>query len=296
MALSIMENPNMATVAEAGAAKKTIPCRLCGGESHAVFDKLVLDRHTVSYFRCATCGSLETETPYWLQQAYAEQDDEGTNNLADLDTGAAQRNLLTLAGTLVTAQMLGLKNVVDIGGGDGLLCRLLRDYGLNAYVSDRYAAATYARGFTTPDFDVPDLVTAFEVLEHFADPANDLVTIFGKDPAAVLISTDIYDGYGADWPYLTAQTGQHVFFYSRRGSQLIAERFGYRVLHAGFFTLFYKPHFGGRRITMLSYLLRNKPLMAFRAWLAFKPAHGAWRDADRLRRYETPSLSAPDAR
>jgi len=260
-----------------------IACRLCGGTASFAFSKLVLERLDVAYFRCDGCGSLQTEPPYWLGDAYAEDAGEGTNNLADLDTGAAQRNLLTSAGVLVTAQLLGLRNTVDVGGGDGLLCRLLRDYGLNAYVSDRYAQATYARGFTDPDFATPDLVTAFEVMEHLADPATDLGTIFDRNASAVLVSTDIYDGYGADWPYLTPQTGQHVFFYSRRGFQVIAERFGYHVLHAGFFTLFYKPKLAGGRIKALSYLLRNKPLALFRARLAFKPPSGSWQDSDLLR-------------
>ena len=207
-------------------------CRLCGGETAPAFDGVVLGRHRVQYLRCLTCASLETETPHWLHDAYA--DGEATANLAEADTGAAQRNLQTWAGTMVVAGLLGLRNIVDFGGGDGLLVRLLRDHGLNAFVSDEYAAATYARGFTRPDFARPDLVTAFEVIEHFADPAANLAQIFGGQPRAVLLSTLVYDGQGAEWWYLAPHGGQHVFFYSERGLQLIAERYGYVLVRAGF--------------------------------------------------------------
>jgi len=58
------------------------------------------------------------------------------------------------------------------GIGDGLLCRLLRDYNVNCYVKDKYAVATYGQGFSELDFATPNLLLAFEVLEHFAAPAR----------------------------------------------------------------------------------------------------------------------------
>ena len=102
---------------------------------------------------------MQTERPYWMQEAYS-------TNLSILDTGAGQRNLLNLAATYAVCGLLRANNVIDFGGGDGLLCRLLRDYEVNCFVSDKYAAATYARAFVTPDFDRPDILLAFEVFEH----------------------------------------------------------------------------------------------------------------------------------
>mgnify|MGYP001320862266 CR=1 FL=1 len=64
-------------------------------------------------------------------------------------------------------KFFGLKNVIDFGGGEGLLCRMLRDYGANCYVMDKYREPTYGEGFTEPDFKSPDLLLAFELLEHF---------------------------------------------------------------------------------------------------------------------------------
>ena len=256
-------------------------CRLCGGETAPAFDGVVLGRHRVQYLRCLTCASLETETPHWLHDAYA--DGEATANLAEADTGAAQRNLQTWAGTMVVAGLLGLRNIVDFGGGDGLLVRLLRDHGLNAFVSDEYAAATYARGFTRPDFARPDLVTAFEVIEHFADPAANLAQIFGGQPRAVLLSTLVYDGQGADWWYLAPHGGQHVFFYSERGLQLIAERYGYVLVRAGFYTLFVRPEMMGVKVRAVKFLLRGRVLQLVRAALVFRKPTGVAADFDALR-------------
>ena len=61
-------------------------CRLCGGAITPAFSTRVLGRYTVRYGLCGQCRSLQTETPYWLAEAYSR-------NLSSLDTGAAQRNL-----------------------------------------------------------------------------------------------------------------------------------------------------------------------------------------------------------
>jgi len=211
---------------DAGAA-----CRLCGGPLIENFRARVLGRYQVRYLRCANCNSLQTETPYWLDEAYRE-------NLSSLDTGAAQRSLRNLAASYAVARIYGLHNLLDLGGGDGLLCRLLRDTGLNCYVKDRYAAPIYAQGFGEPNFDAPDMVTAFEVLEHLPHPAEDLSEFFATRPRVVLVSTALYDGQGADWWYVSAESGQHVFFYSQQAFCHIGQKFGYRIVLSGEFMLF----------------------------------------------------------
>ena len=202
----------------------TDACRLCGGALVHRFDGRLLRRHAVRYFECAACGSLQTEPPHWLDEAYAD------GNLARLDTGAAQRNLDNLGTVLVLAGMLGLERVVDHGGGDGLLTRMLRDRGLDAHVLDRHAKPHYAAGFDTPAFQRPDLMLAFEVLEHFANPAQDLRALFDPKPPVLLVSTDAWEGQGPDWWYLVPDSGQHVFFYGRKALAQIASREGYRLV------------------------------------------------------------------
>jgi hypothetical protein len=43
-------------------------CRFCGGPTRQRFRLQVLGRHDVGYLECATCASLQTETPWWLEE------------------------------------------------------------------------------------------------------------------------------------------------------------------------------------------------------------------------------------
>lgn len=238
----------------------------------------MLDKHRVRYRTCELCGSLQTEPAYWLQEAYQ------ANNLALLDTGAAQRNLANLAAAFVVSRLLRMKAVLDYGGGDGLLCRMLRDYNVNCFVDDKYATVSYARAFTQPDFSTPDLLLAFEVFEHFERPRQELQALFGRGPAAILASTLLYTGQGSDWWYLSPETGQHLFFYTRDALSAIASEHGYRLAVCGPYILFYRAEVcGALRATLLRLLLRRVPRtligMLLRGW----PARGVWKDFERLR-------------
>jgi hypothetical protein len=256
----------------------TIVCRLCSGPSRKVFTKTVLRKYEVGYYQCDRCSSLQTEEAYWLAEAY-------DSNISYLDTGAAQRNLTNLAICFSVSKLYGLRNVVDIGGGDGLLCRLLRDYGLNCFVTDKYAAPTYAQGFTEMDFQTADLVVSFEVLEHFANPMEDLNDVFALNARAVLVSTGMYRNERGDWWYLAPETGQHLFFYSRKALDFIADKYGYGVLANGDFILFLRPDLQSRAKSALTWLMLNRVMIRLlRALIAFLPAPYAGTDRLRLRR------------
>jgi Methyltransferase domain len=252
-------------------------CRLCGGSTTRQFSRLVLNSYDVGFFKCAGCHSLQTQQPHWLDKAY-------TNSLAALDTGAAQRNLTNLGAVAMTATALRLQNLLDFGGGDGLLCRLLRDYGFNCFLSDKYAVGSYAQGFTVPDFERPDLVLAFEVFEHFANPTEDLAAVFALKPKVLLASTELFDGQDATWWYLTPETGQHVFFYSPEAVLLVAERHGYRVFRSGSYLVFIAKD---RRVDLRERLLRvslNRiAIRLLRTLLVAGPAPGRERDFENLR-------------
>jgi Methyltransferase domain len=247
-------------------------CRLCGGALVARFSMRVLYDRDVGYFECVRCGSLQTETPTWLDQAYGQ-------NLSNLDTGAAQRNLKNMAACYIVARVLKITRLVDMGGGDGLLCRLLRDHGLRCYVRDKYARPTYAQGFDRPDFDVPDMVSAFEVFEHLPEPALELEPFFGQMPQVVLISTQLYNGQGTDWPYLASESGQHVFFYTKAALEHVAERFGYKLVLGVEFQLFLRQDSASRfSAGLLRWLLRPRACRFIAACMLLLPTPGVWRD------------------
>ena len=252
-------------------------CRLCGGDLRLEFSLRVLDKYDVDYLKCSNCDSLQTERPYWIQEAY-------TSNLSVLDTGAAQRNLANLAAAYSVSRLLRLNDVVDFGGGDGLLCRLLRDYGVNCFVNDRYASATYARGFTTPSFLRPGILLAFEVFEHFEDPCSDLKALFDTEPHAILASTEIYSGQGPEWWYFAPQTGQHLFFYSEKALHLIAESHDYTLLICSGRLLFLRQGLAGRTKGYFARILLQKHLLRLTsAAMRLLPASGVSNDFNALR-------------
>jgi hypothetical protein len=258
-------------------ASTSFSCRLCGGDLARVFALRILDRYDVDYLKCASCDSLQTERPYWIEESYS-------SNLAILDTGSGQRNIANLAAVFAVSRVLRLNDVVDFGGGDGLLCRLLRDYGINCFVNDKYASATYARGFASPDFLRPGILLAFEVLEHFANPRSDLNILFESKPAALMGSTAIYSDQGPDWWYLTPESGQHLFFYSEKALRLIAELYDYSFLMCSGHFLLLKPGLASAlQRQFIRFVLQRHMLRAMSAAMRFLPTKGVWNDFNALR-------------
>jgi hypothetical protein len=252
-------------------------CRLCGAPAQYRFSLQVLHKHKVAYLECESCHSLQTERPYWISEAYV-------SNLAILDTGAAQRNLANLAATYIVARVLRLNDVLDFGGGDGLLCRLLRDYEINCFVNDKYAAATYARAFADPNFIRPGILLAFEVFEHFENPQVDLEILFKTNPDVLITSTGIYTGQNSTWWYLTPETGQHLFFYSKNALEMIARRYGFKPLFCSNYFLFVRAAHATRIKAAVLHLLLNKfSLRMVSALIRLLPTRGVSRDFDSLR-------------
>jgi Methyltransferase domain len=232
-------------------------CRLCNAATIPLFRKSVLGKFDAAYLECTGCGSLQTEEPYWLADAYADD--------ASLDPGAVQRCLHNLGLTLAVSRTLGLRRLLDYGGGYGLLCRLLRDAGVDAYSFDRYRKTGYAAGFDAAPTEPFDLVTAFEVLEHLANPGVEIDEIFLARPRAVLASTEIYRGQGSDWWYLAPIEGQHVFFYSAKAIQLIGARYGYDVLFGRGFILYSRNPLSAWHRFILTRLVRESAIRMFMA-------------------------------
>lgn len=246
-------------------------CRLCNGTSSPSFSLKVLNKNQVAYQECQDCGALQTEPPYWLEEAYANA------NLSSLDTGAAQRCLNNLAVVFAISKLFNATNVLDIGGGDGLLCRLLRDHGINCFSEDKYAKPTYAQGFTEKNFDIPDLTIAFEVIEHFTNPREEIDILFKGRPKIVLISTDLYKKQGNDWWYLSPESGQHVFFYTEKSLRFIAKKYGYVLVHNGNLIVFIKNPTALEK-TLSLMLLKNRLRPWIRGFLAMRDTPNTWAD------------------
>jgi len=197
----------------------------------------VLKKYPVQYFRCKQCGFIQTEAPYWLEEAYSSA-------ITMQDVGIMQRNL---ANCEVTSAVLNLlfpevSSAVDFGGGHGVFVRLMRDKGFSFYWSDLHATNDYARGFEYQEGLAYDFLTAFEVLEHLPDPVAVLSKLMSLSDN-LFVSTCLVPQPApilSDWWYYSPISGQHISFYTLESLSILANRFGRTLLSFGPYHLFTK--------------------------------------------------------
>ena len=255
-------------------------CRLCGGPTDFAFRIVVLAKYKIACYRCRACDSLQSQKPYWLAEAYA-------NVATSIDPGSARRVLDSYVLLRVVAKLLGCHKLLDFGGNTGLLCRLLRDSGYDAYSFDRYISPVYAPHFVGSPAAQHDLVSVFVVVEYFERPREVLGQLFDAQPGVVLATTELFRGQSSDWWYIAPREGQHIFFYSPQAVRLIAERYGYQILICRAFVLFTRKPLGAVTRLILS-VLRPRVLQLLGAFILPSRGRGAERD------YAALNQRAPD--
>ena len=213
-------------------------CRICesNAERFATSDN-ILRKYIANYYRCPNCDFIFIADPFWLPEAYATA-------LAKADTGALHRNVTTASVTCCVLRLLRPRSklFLDFGGGHGVLVRMMRDLGFDFHWSDAFAENLFARGFEQQPGCKYDLVTAFEVLEHLANPLDEISKMMALADD-VLVSTEILSDppqKPGDWWYYAISTGQHISFYSKKTLNVIARKFDRHVVSAGAIHFFSK--------------------------------------------------------
>lgn len=188
------------------------------------------------YRKCHSCGHLFVRNCSWIDAAYAEGVDE-------FDQGAVSRSIFSLPLAFALANLSPTAGVLDYGGGVGLLSRMLRDLGINAYSYDRYVQGTLNPGFHLRDLrDVTDninMVIAIEVLEHIVEIGEFVGAMLRLSPKIILTCTSVNDGQDISWPYLDKNHCQHVSVYSRKSLEILAEKMGMKIRFCGPYQIFY---------------------------------------------------------
>ncbi len=99
-------------------------CKICESESHKFAKASVLGKYDIDYFQCSNCGFVQTEEPYWLEEAYSDA-------IASSDVGLVFRNttLSQKTDNIIFNIFNHEAKFLDYGGGYGLFVRLMRDLG-----------------------------------------------------------------------------------------------------------------------------------------------------------------------
>jgi hypothetical protein len=199
-------------------------CKICESSSSLFANAEVLNKYPIRYFRCNACGFIQTEAPYWLDEAYSQK-------ITCSDVGLVSRNikLARVTRVLISWFFDAEKKFLDYGGGYGLLVRIMRDTGFDFVLWDKFSSTNiFASNFVheLDSVEEYELVTAYEVFEHFVDPLIEIegITTFSKN---ILFSTTLVPHptpRPVDWWYYGLEHGQHVSFFTYESLEILADR------------------------------------------------------------------------
>src|SRR5574341_2342641 len=161
-------------------------CKICSSRMNLFQRAIILNKYNIDYFQCDHCGFMQTEKPYWIEEAYQ-------NSINISDTGIITRNIYLSNQTATIIYFFFDKNAIflDFAGGYGILTRLMRDIGFDFYWHDLYTKNLFARGFEyTGSIKGIELITAFECMEHFVEPVFEIEKM-AKITRNILFTTEL---------------------------------------------------------------------------------------------------------
>lgn len=244
-------------------------CKVCGGESRFLAKATLLARHRVNYYCCSQCGFVQTEEPYWLDEAY-------NSAITRTDLGMLQRNSQFAATTQGLLRFCLNPNgrCLDYGGGYGIFVRMMRDSGYDFLLYDRFAPNLFAAGLAIADLSSHDnyeLVTAFELFEHLVQPKQEIEQLLELTDHLLFSTVLISEPPPPldSWWYYGLEHGQHIALYTRRTIEYMARRH-----HLHYYPLASNLHLLSREKmpSFTLHLVRRQRLMAALALFSRRPS------------------------
>jgi hypothetical protein len=254
-------------------------CKICGKKAEKIFDAKILGKYKINYFYCNNCGFLQTEEPYWLDEAYKDP-------ITLTDTGYMQRNLYLSrkVTALLTLFFDYKKKFLDYAGGYGVFVRLMRDIGFDFYWYDKYTQNLFARGFEYKEEMKNEIeaITCFETFEHFDQPIKELENMFliSKN---IIFTTELLPEpipKPDNWWYYTLEDGQHISFYSEKTFQYIAKNYKLNYIYFRNIHLLTEKHLTKQHLILAFGLSK---FSFFRRFLRLKIKSRTWSDFEKTR-------------
>lgn len=205
-------------------------CKICGGNSSKIFESIVLKKIPVSYFKCNFCDFVQTDEPFWLNEAYSSA-------ITNQDIGLISRNInfSPLVSKLIHFFFNSEVKFLDYGGGYGMFVRLMRDQGFDFKRYDTYCENIFAKGFDCSDEEKFGLITAIEVFEHLVNPMEVIREMLEKSDN-IFFTTELQPknfNNENDWWYVMPETGQHISLFSIKTLKYLAKTFNLNLYTNG---------------------------------------------------------------
>lgn len=200
-------------------------CLICGSNTNPLFTSKILFKYDICYHKCPSCGFVQTDSPFWLDEAYQSP-------IVGGDIGLIQRNIncCISLNNIIKSSFDYNGKFLDYAGGYGILVRMMRDKGFDFYWDDKYCENLFSQYFTLERLDPNtkfEAVTGFEVFEHLPDPLSEISKLFEYSDT-IIFSTELVPDREIksekDWWYIN-NSGQHISFYTRKSFEVIAEKF-----------------------------------------------------------------------
>ena len=204
----------------------TPACPACDTTMAGFDTAVVLGRYDASYHRCPACGLVAARPTPWLEEAY-------TSPIHDADIGLLRRarRYSAIASAVIRFEGLTGGRFLDWAGGYGVLTQVMRDRGHDFWHHDDYAEPVFARSFRDSGEGSLDLVTAFEVMEHLAEPRDELAKLAERTDL-LLFTTELLPDPAprvADWWYYMPEVGQHISLHTPASLRHVAAALGYEL-------------------------------------------------------------------